>query len=266
MSRVNGFSLQFAIFVWLVVSPAAWSQAVKVTARLDANSISVGGATILHIEARILPSLQPTADRIFSWYLDVINSNGVACGARYAEMLRSASDRDPIFSSSGSTQGANRRGIYDTFLNLPGAGKDAVVELMSIPLSGLSPGKTRISLRPGSGVSGLTADFLVAPLSGGDPWTGGEYSTAFVDLVVTGSTQVTPPTIAIVVTDLPNGSRRTELRYAIQAGVDYSVEYRDVIEGGAGWVVVPGGPFNTGLYFETTSAPTRFYRITARLH
>ncbi|MBI3867661.1 MAG: hypothetical protein HY299_03935 [Verrucomicrobia bacterium] len=257
---------RWTVMFGLAASQTAWSQAVNVTARLDTNSIPVGGATVLRVEARIAPGIRSSADRIFSWYLDVLNSNGVACSAQYSAMQKTASDRDPVFSSLGTSQGANRRGVFDTFLNLPGAGKDAVVELMAIPLSGLAPGKTRFSIQAGSGVAGLSADFLVAPQGGGDPWVGGDYSVAFVDLNVTSSGQVPAPTLSIIVTDQPGGGRKTELRYDTQPGVDYFVEYRDVIEGGAGWITAPGSPFNGGVYIEITSAPTRFYRITARLH
>jgi len=58
------------------------AQSVAVFARLDTNTIPVGGATVLHIQAQIVSNLRTNAERIFSWYVDVLNTNGTVAGAQ----------------------------------------------------------------------------------------------------------------------------------------------------------------------------------------
>src|SRR5215510_12940618 len=85
------------------------AQAVAVTVSLDNASITAGGSTVLHVFAQVTPALRSSADRIFSWYIDVLNNNGAAASANYAAMLKPASDNDQQVSSTGITQDANRR-------------------------------------------------------------------------------------------------------------------------------------------------------------
>src|SRR5260221_2055382 len=147
----------------------AAAQVVAVTLRLDTNTLTLGSTTHLHVAAQILPAFRAGSDRIFSWYVDVIDTNGAAASANYALMQKTASDNDPSLSSSGTTVGANRRGVYDTFLNLPGAGVNAPVELMSIPITGTAVGQTRFQVQAGSGVPQMSSEFLVAPARGCAP-------------------------------------------------------------------------------------------------
>src|SRR3954467_9095312 len=93
-------------------------QGVTVTEKLDTNRIAVGGATILRIYAQVAPAYRANADQIFSWYLDVQNTNGTVANGNYDAMLKTASDQDPATSSKGITLGSNRKDIYDTFVNL----------------------------------------------------------------------------------------------------------------------------------------------------
>ena len=142
MKPHNPLRLTFAL-ASLALAQLCHAQSVAVTMSLDAPSMSVGQSNRLHIYAQVVPTLRTNADRIFSWYVDVLNTNGTVASANYAAMLKSASDNDPQTSSNGVSQASNRRGIYDTFLNLPGAGVSNAVELMSIPLIGIAPGQTR---------------------------------------------------------------------------------------------------------------------------
>ncbi len=184
---MNHRSRPFLILLACLLASLASSssaQVVAVTLRLDTNQIPVGGSTQLHVEAQILPAYRNGAYGIFSWYVDVLNTNGAIASANYTVMQKTASDNDPDSSSIGTADGASQRGIYDTFLDLPGAGLDAPVELMTIPITGLAVGQTRFEVQAGTGVPELSADFLVAVTNAPDPLTGGDYSAASVDLTV----------------------------------------------------------------------------------
>ena len=128
----------FALLLSLQIPLAAWTgacaQVVGVTAQLDASTINVGQGTTLRVFAQVLPGVRTNADQIFSWYVDVLNTNVAVASANYASMLKPASDNNPMVSSNGFTGGANRLGIYDTFLNLPRAGVTNAVELLRIPV------------------------------------------------------------------------------------------------------------------------------------
>src|SRR5690349_16209366 len=103
--------------LWLGAPPSSRAQPVAVFARLETNSIPVGGATVLRIQAQVASNLRTNVDRIFSWYLDVLNTNGAVASAQFGSMTKPASDKDPQTSSFGTADGANRRGVFDTFLN-----------------------------------------------------------------------------------------------------------------------------------------------------
>ena len=254
--------LLFALTQCLWGSRCAGAPAVAVTMRLDTNVVAVGQGTLLHVSAQVVPSLRPSADRIFSWYVDVLNTNGVAAGANYNAMLKSASDNDPQLSSKGANDGANRRAIYDTFLNLPGAGVTNPVELMSIPVTGLTGGKTRFLVQAGTGAD-LSADFQVAPIGGGQPYVGGDYSAAFVDLTVTNSV---PCPLSLVVTPLAGGGRpggTFQLSFSPCPGRTHTVEARAALGDIPGWQALPGAPHNSGVVIVTNTTTTRFFRVRA---
>lgn len=234
----------------------AGAQAVVVSMSLDTNVISVGGSTTLRVFAQVVPGLRPTSDRIFSWYVDVLNTNGASVTANYGAMTRPSSDNDPLSSSSGLTQGSNRRGIYDSFINLPGAGVNAPVELMRIPVTGAAAGRTRFAVAAGTGVP-LDADFIVAPIGGGDFYRGGSYATAFVDLQVTGGAACAP---VLQIARLAGGTQ-ARLTFTPCAGRTHFVEGLTAIDGVATWQVLPGAPHNTGDVVVNLTGGMRIFRV-----
>ncbi len=262
---------RYCCFVWILLfalTAASRAQVVGVTLQLDTNTITVGQGTTLHVFAQVLPAFRATSDRIFSWYVDVVNTNGAAASAGYAAMLKPASDKDPLISSNGFTSGADRLAIYDTFLNLPRAGVTNPVELLRIPITGLAAGQTRFSVRHGTGQPNLAQDFLVAPTNGSSFLSGGDYTTALANLTVLpasgGATNV--PCLTIAQASLGGSLQRITLNYCPLAGYDHFVEFQNAMQGGAGWQSIAGGPFNSGLYIETNNIGMRYYRIRAQIH
>ena len=242
--------------VLLLGYTTAFGQAVSVTARLDTNSLAAGGSTVLHVFAQVVPGLRPTSDRIFSYYVDVVNTNGTIATANFAAMTRPFADNDPLISSNGVSQGPNRRGIFDTFLNLPGAGVNSPVELLRIPITAQSGGRTRFVVSAGSGVPVLAADFLVALSGGADPVSGGDYSQASADLQVTGGGCVPELHVAVA-----GGGASAQLSFTPCAGRTHFVETRAGLGDVAGWQVLPGAPHNSGSVTVAVAGPNRFYRL-----
>jgi hypothetical protein len=244
----------------LLLGPAPHSsaQAVAVTLQLDANSVQVGDSTLLHVYAQVVPNLRASTDRIFSWYVDVLNTNGAVASAAYAALQRPSSDKDPLSSSTGFSVGADRRGIYDSFINLPGAGTTNPVELITVSVTGVAPGQTRFRVRAGTGVPGLSADFLVAPMGGGDPLTGGDYTAAFADLQIIQGGACAPN---LQITPL-NGGAGALLTFTPCPGRTHTVEYQDIL-GVAGWQPLPGAPHNSGSVTVANVGARRFFRVKA---
>lgn len=244
-------------------SPYAFAQAVNVTLRLDTNTIGICDTTVLRVYAQVAPVFRPGADRIFSWYIDVLNTNSSVVYANYGAMLKTASDKDPQTSSTGFSDGAHRRGIYDTFLNLLGAGVTSPVELLAIPLTGQAAGRTRFRIQHGTGIPNLSDDFIVAPRGGGDLLTGGDYSAAFIDLNVT-TNATTPRRLSVAHEIASGGSNKLTIRFdAPVAGCDCFLEYRNQLGSDPNWQSFPAGPHNSGIYRDTNQVPTRFYRLRA---
>lgn len=241
-------------------SSDAMGQTVNVTVAFDTNTLPAGSVTTLRVFAQVVAAQQTNASRIFSWYVDVINTNGNVATANYAAMQKTASDKDPLTSSTGTQDGANRRAVYDTFLNLPGAGVSAPVELMAIPVSGVLAGKTRFRVQAGTG-AGLSSDFLVAPVGGGDPLTGGNYSLAEASLSVVPGVAIPNVRVSISVTNAAGGAKGVTLTFPTAAGFNYTVQFRDQLTGGAGWQPLPGAPHNSGSAFQFSNTGTKFYRV-----
>jgi hypothetical protein len=248
----------FTMMLWLAGSRPAVAQAVAVTARLDTNLLSAGQITTLHVLAQVVPGLRTNSAQIFSWYVDVLNTNGVAASANYNSMTKTASDNDPQTSSKGFNDGANRRAIYDTFLNLPGAGVTNPVELMSIPVTGVTSGKTRFLVQAGTGAS-LSYDFQVVPSGGGAPYTGGDYTSAFADLTVTNS--AAPCVLSLAVKQLSGSAY--QLSFTPCPGRTHTVEFIFAPTNGAVWQALSGGPFNSGLVTITNTGQERLFRVRA---
>jgi len=239
------------------ISRAA-GQAVVVTMRLDTNRVAVGASTTLHIYAQVAPAYRSSADQIFSWYLNVRNTNGSVAGANYNAMLKSSSDGDAKTSSTGTTVGADRKDIYDTFLNLPGAGVVAPVELMSIPVTGLAGGHTRFQATAGNGLP-LT-DFLVGLNGLSDFVTGGDYGAAFADLDVIDSG------CSILLHIAPIGAsggpgQRLALTFVPCPGLNHTVQFRGALDDAIGWRSLPGAPHNSGSVTVTNTAASQFFRV-----
>jgi len=256
LSRVAILALSLVAF-----APGALAQAVVVTLGLDSPSIAAGQATTLRVFAQVAPAMQATSDRIFSWYVDIGNTNGVVAVANYAAMVRATSDNEPQLSSSGTADGAHRRGVYDFFINRPGAGVSAPVELMRIPVTGQTAGRTRFVVTAGSGVAGFSSDFLVLPLAEGAPASGGNYTAAFADLVVSGTGECAP---ALQITRLtgdggPGGT--LQLTFTPCAGRTHVVEYRARFEPGEVWTALPGGPHDSGSVIVSNSGGSGYFRV-----
>lgn len=254
------FNQMLAALIALAFAASAQAQVVDVTASLDTNTVTAGGSTTLRVFARVVPAQRTNANRIFSWHVDVINTNGAAATANYGAMLKTASDKDPQTSSTGLQEGANRRGIYDTFMNLPGAGVNAPVELMAIPVTGTAAGQTRFRIQAGTG-GGFSSDFLVAPVSGSEPLTGGNYALAQVSLTVLPGANLPNPRVALSVTNAAGGAKGITLTFPTSPGFNYTAQFRDQLTSGPSWQPLPGAPHNSGTVFHLSSATLRFYRV-----
>lgn len=259
-------TLVLSLLLSLNVIPSS-AQVVDVTMQLDTNSVAVGATTTLRVFAQVVPQERAGANRIFSWYVDVLNNNGAAASADYDAMLRSASDNEPEpVSSGGIDSGNNRISIHDTFLSdieiIPGPGVDTPVELMAIPVMGVAPGTAQFSVRAGTGIPELAADFLVAPSGGGEPLIGGNYSGAAIDLVVTDA--VVCDDIQLSISRIGTGGPGEELNLTFMPcpGFDHTVESKPNLIAGAAWTPLPGAPHNSGSVTVTNSISKRFFRVS----
>ncbi len=252
------FVLLLALGASFPMNQPAFGQAVAVTATLDKSRIGVGETATLHVYGQIVAAKQATTAQIFSWYVDLLNSSGTTAQIQANGLLKPASDNLPNISSPGSPDGANQRGIYDTFMNKPGAGHDAPVELFSVPILGVAPGTSTLQIRAGTGVSNLSSDFLVAPLGGGDPLVGGDYTKATIQLEVASGTGLSAK---IASQPLANGQLQLTISFTPVAGKTHTVEFRPALGTGPDWQALPGAPHNSGSVTDTNTAPQRFYRI-----
>ncbi len=232
----------------------ARAQVVNVTASLDDPQIAVGQTTTLRVFAQIRTEDQATTDRIFSWYVDLLNGVTATATADYAALTRTASDQEPATSASGATSGANRTGIHDTFLDRPDAGRLQPVELFAVPVTALAAGQVEFQVRAGTGLD-LT-DFLVVPADGGaTPLTGGDYTAAKVTLTVMA------PTVTLAIA--PAAVDQFTLSFTPLAGHDHTVQANPDPTNAAGWTDLPGAPHNSGSVNVTNDGGNRFYRIRA---
>ena len=231
---------------------------VLVTITLDQPTLARGKSTTLHVFARIRPELSATADRIFSWALNLRDSNGSVAQPDFARLTKPASDNDPDFSGNGSAEGADLFGVYDTFLNRAGAGVGAPVELFSVPVLARATGQATFTVEAGF-LPPFAADFLVAPRDGGDPWMGGDYGAATATLQVTSGLDELPPfPVTMVPAETPG---QLVLSFPVQAGFDYTVQSQ-IDPGGANWQPMPGAPHNSGrLVVSTAGAAHLCFRV-----
>jgi hypothetical protein len=251
------FVTQLAVAAIIAAMPEAAAQFATVTMKLDAAQIPVGGSTVLHVYAQVAAAQRAQADRIFSWYVDLVNASGTIADGT-AVITKPTADKDPQTSSPGFLDGVNRRGIYDTFLNLPGAGVSAPVELFSVPIKGLAAGNAAFHVAAGSGVPGLGEDFIVAPTGGGDPWLGGDYSQATANLTVgAGSCQ---PSLTPLLNVQASGAKQLVLNFTVCAGKTHTVEATDDLAH-PNWQALPGAPHNSGSITDAVGTGKRFYRV-----
>jgi hypothetical protein len=241
-----------------------WGQAVDVTVVLGTNNLQVGQSTTLRVLARVRPEVRPDAERIFSWYVDVLNTNGTVAFARYNDLVKASSDNQPPpLSSSGVDSGFNRFGIYDTCLNFPGAGLVGPVELLSVPVTAVAQGQTRFVATPGTGVVGLVSDFLVAPLTGDEAFTGGDYSQA--SAVLTVSSGEPECSLALSISRLNGGGpgQGLQLSFTPCPGRQHVVEATtNLADGSPVWTPLPGAPHNSGLVTVTNNVGSkRYFRL-----
>lgn len=260
MSRRKLFSV--AVIALLFWAGGAFGQSVAVTVRLDTNRVAVGSSTFLRIYAQVLPAFIANSDRIFSWYIDVLNTNAAAAQPNYASMQKPVADNDPQTSSPGTDKGSDRCGIYDTFLNSPGAGVSAPVELLSVPVSGNAPGRTSFIIRAGTGVPQLSSDFIVARSGGGNAFFGGDYSVAVADLQVVASSCALSLQVIPLAGPAPNS--RLQLTFSPCSGFQHTIESRAALGDSTGWQPLGGGPHNSGSVTVTNLGTQRFFRVHAQ--
>lgn len=265
-SRILSGGALLTLVVLLVCGPISLltAQVVDVTLVLETNRVHVGETTLLNAYAWVVAGRRGNADRIFSWCVDALNSAPAVARVDFGRLLRPVSDNETGLSSGGTPAPAICAGIHDTFMNRPGAGVSEPVLLFTVPVTGLSPGKSTCSVRAGTGVPALAYDFLVAPLDGGDPLTGGNYLRALSHLEVISDTDVPTPFRLALTRPVPSDPARWEIRFPVAEGWDYWLESRPSLEQSASWQLVPGGPFNTGSITLTNRATSSFYRVQAQ--
>lgn len=256
-TSLNLFGRKGLAVALVALAPGLCSgQAVKVTVGLDDNLLMVGDSTMLRVYGQVSPAITNETDRIFSWYVDLLNGGGSAVLADYDSLDMTHADNFPQTSSSGTTDGPHRRGIHNTFMNLPGAGVSEPVELLAVPVTAMSVGVVTFSAQHGTQVNNLVHDFQVARIGGGAAFTGGGYTNAAAELIISAP-------VTAVIRRVPGGR---EIRFTPTAGLDWTVQYRDDLAGGADWTDLPGGPHSSGVVTDTVPfVNRRYYRINGSL-
>lgn len=252
-----------SLFACLPFSRTTQAQVVEVTMQFETNRLAAGAATLLRAYAQVVPARQNDVERIFSWYVDVLNLNASVARADFTRIQKPASDNDPLTSSSGTVASDRLTGVYDTFLNQSGAGVAAPVLLFSVPVTAVAPGRATFSIRAGTGVAALSADFIAAPIGGGEAFTGGDYSAAQATLEVGAASTNQPTIIAALKRPSPTTPDRLELSFTTVAGWNYFIESRDTLAPASLWQLVPGGPYNSGSVILTNVTASRFFRVKA---
>lgn len=238
----------------LNLTPLIAAQVVNVTMTLDESALMVGEETVLRVWAQVKPEYQAQADRIFSWWIDIVNTNGSVAALVGDQLTMIASDNEPAHSSSGTMDGAHIRGIHNTFMDLAGAGVGAPVELLAVPLRAEAAGVVTVGATGGT-VGNLAFDFIVAPLDvQGDMMTGGDYSAAGVTLTV-----FSPEPASLRIERESGGM---QLAFDVLEGYYYEVHFADSLLGSPRWRPVAGAPHQTGIVpFVVERDPLRVFRL-----
>ena len=248
-------------FVASLVLVASWSlhaQPVIVTTELATNRIPAGGSTTLRVFAQIAPAHRDTSARIFSWNVDAL-AGGALAGFEVAGLQRPLTDNDLETSSPGIVDEPNIRGIRDSFLNVTNAGRNAPIELFSVPVRGLAAGRAAISIQAGSFPE--EPDFVIEPIGDTPTLTGADYSLATVALEI--FAPLTNLVARLSRATLPeNQGELLTISFAVATGYDYFVDSATNLLAGE-WTPLPKPPHNIGYADDTNSAPRRFYRVRA---
>lgn len=233
--------------------------AVNVTITADDAVLFPGQKTMIRVFAQIDASIEADAVGIFTWYIDLLNSNEAVAVPDYDNLTMNTSDNVPNSSSSGTTIGENRRGIHNSmFLSDPGAGKGSPVELLAVEVTPNRLGVATFSVQAGTTKPLLTDDFLVSrtglpPLS--PPFTGGNYAMASVTV------SVIPVTKAIELDIRKAAGECVEICFTPKAGFNHTVMFSENQLPGT-WTALPGAPHNGGSVIDSEMEPVRkFYSL-----
>lgn len=235
---------------------SAQTPAVNVTITADDTVLIPGQTTTVRVFAQVDSSIESSSVGISSWYVDLLNSNGIATVPDYDNLTMSSSDNfDPTW-SSGTTDGLNRRGIYNNFLFFnPTAGMGSPVELLAVELTANQIGVTTLSVQAGTTVPSSADDFLVQPIEEGElQFIGGNYALASVMVRVITISEA----INLGISKTAEG---VELNFTPVAGYDHTVMFRDDLSLGD-WAPLPGAPHNSGSVTDSTVALKRFYSVS----
>jgi len=248
------------VVAFLALSIVAAAQtAVNVTVVADDTSLIVGQTTMVTVYGEIDALIEDEVSQIFSWYIDVLNSDGsVAEG--YAAFQTPTSDNEPgDASSDGVAEASNLHGIYDSFTSVSalGAGKGSSVVLAQFEALALTPGTTTFSAVAGSTGEELF-DFLVPKIGSlEDPFTGGNYSAASVAITVTsGEADLSGLDLEVEVV-----GTQAMVTFNPVSGYDHVVQWSSTLLP-LSWAPLAAGPHNTGsVNTDLVGFPERFYRV-----
>jgi hypothetical protein len=242
-----------ALFGLLMGFGAAQS-AVNVTMRADDPVLIPGQTTVVRVFAQIDPSIENAAG-IFSWHVDVLNSDALVLVPDYDNLTMTPPHNNSGLSSLGATVGTHRLGIHNTFLgDDPEAGKSSPVELLAVQVTASQLGVTTLSVRAGTNPS-IPDDFIVTPIVGELPISGGNYAAATAVL------RVIPVSEALKfgISKVPGGA--VELKFSPIAGFDHTVMFSADLSVGS-WMPLSGAPHNSGsLTDPVADTPRRFYKV-----
>lgn len=251
-----GIFVALSLSIFLQPQSARAQGAVDVTLTLDKTRVFVGDTATLRVYGQIDPTIEVDTDRIFSWYIDVLNSNGLVATADWNNLVTSFSDNNPLTSDDGKISGHDCVGVYDTFLNRASAGKGAPVELLRVTVTAVALGSVEFTARAGTTVKNLSNDFVVARSGGGTPFTGGDYGAASVTLDV-----IDIDGICFEMERQANGD--VVLTFLPVSGKTHVVQYNDSAAlDDAMWVDLSFPPHNSGSKTDVNpGVASRFYRV-----
>ena len=250
-SRILFLRKCFLIRVVLSGGMLCADNAVEVTIEAAETSLRVGQSTTVTIYGQIDAAIASDSDQIFSWYIDILNDDGEVAGG-YANLATPTSDNNPLTSGDGTVMGADLRGIYDTFLDHPGAGKGSRVVLVQFEVTARSVGTATFSVAAGT-TAGSLSDFLVSKTGGGS-YSGGIYAGASVAI------SVSRPDLRLDVSRTADQADITFNPISLP-GFTHTIQFSDTLQPPS-WIDLPGGPHNSGIASQVVAGHVRrFYRV-----